>query len=111
MGARGWHRRTVALTVFLVVVGMLVLGATSRGTDGHGRLRSGSTQRAAAAGGEEWTVLARSPLEIQFGASLVWDGRELLEIGGSTHRSSSPIRPPTPCSRHNSSHQGVARTG
>jgi hypothetical protein len=30
-----------------------------------------------------WTVLARSPLGTRYGPTFVWDGRELLELGGT----------------------------
>lgn len=30
-----------------------------------------------------WSVLARSPLGTRFGPAFVWDGRELLELGGT----------------------------
>lgn len=30
-----------------------------------------------------WSVLARSPLAVRYGPAVVWDGRELLEVGGS----------------------------
>lgn len=31
-----------------------------------------------------WSVLARSPLRTRYGPTFVWDGSELLEIGGTT---------------------------
>ena len=30
-----------------------------------------------------WSVLARCPLGVRYGPAIVWDGRELLEVGGS----------------------------
>ena len=30
-----------------------------------------------------WSALARSPLGVRYGPAVVWDGRELLEVGGS----------------------------
>ncbi len=48
------------------------------GVSGHG---AGS---AAALTHGHWSVLARSPLGPRFGATVAWDGRELLEIGGDS---------------------------
>jgi hypothetical protein len=31
----------------------------------------------------QWSVLARSPLRVRYGPTVVWDGTELLEIGGT----------------------------
>ncbi|MDQ2897832.1 MAG: hypothetical protein M3Y09_19730, partial [Actinomycetota bacterium] len=47
-----------------------------------GRRRPGTGSAEALAHGH-WSVLARSPLGTRYGATVIWDGRELLELGGT----------------------------
>ena len=42
-----------------------------------------NTGSASALAHGHWSVLARSPLGTRYGSTFVWDGRELLELGGT----------------------------
>ncbi|MGO9976507.1 MAG: hypothetical protein ACLP01_27600 [Solirubrobacteraceae bacterium] len=54
----------------------LLAGTGARGSD------KGAGSAAALTHGH-WSVLARSPLGPRFGATVAWDGQEVLEIGGT----------------------------
>ncbi len=77
----------VAAIVGGLAVGLSGGGGGSAAATAHDRPRGpagGGSTGAAALAHDRWRVLARSPIGAPpFGASVVWDGRELLELGGS----------------------------
>jgi hypothetical protein len=87
-----WLAGSVSFVV-VAIVGGLAIGLSGGGggsaaatahAQPHGPAGRGSTGAAALAH-DRWRVLTRSPIGApRFGASVVWDGRELLELGAGT---------------------------
>jgi hypothetical protein len=78
---------SIAAAIVGLTVGLSGNGGGSAGAAARDRQRGpadGGSIGAAALAHDRWRVLARSPIGAPpFGASVVWDGHELLELGGS----------------------------
>jgi hypothetical protein len=82
--------RALGFLAAVVLGPAIALNATGAGaparvsapSTAHGSVRSLARSR--------WSLLARSPLGPRFGATLAWDGRQLIDLGG-THHGTGPL--------------------
>ncbi|MHB8694296.1 MAG: Kelch repeat-containing protein [Solirubrobacteraceae bacterium] len=80
-------RRWKVVGIGVLAAGLAVVAAMSAAGALTGASRTGMASSLGGHGAllkhPRWSVLPRSPLGQRFGAAVVWDGRELLEFGGS----------------------------
>ncbi len=86
LAARGWE--SLVAVALMLAAGAALAGCSSSvmlvvqpGHPSRERPRSDAGTAAGLARGH-WSVLARSPLGERLGPTVIWDGRELLELGG-----------------------------